>query len=97
MLDSSAGDYLANRIKEIQFNGLQAQLAEQMTLSVETEKKEDEKYVVTAQISTVDFKGTFESVATSIDKTASEEEILEKLYDAISSERVNPKFCVNSI
>lgn len=86
MLDGSAGDYLANRTEEIQFNGVQAQLAEQMTFSVETVKKENEKYVVTAQISTVDFKGTFESVATSIDETTSEDEILEKLYDAISSE-----------
>lgn len=86
MPDGSAGDYLANRTEEIQFNGVQAQLAEQMTFSVETVKKENEKYVVTAQISTVDFKGTFESVATSIDETTSEDEILEKLYDAISSE-----------
>lgn len=86
MLDSNAGNYLANRTEGIRFNGLQAQLAEQMTFSVEKAKKKDEGYLVTTQISTVDFKETFESVATSIDKTASEEEILDKLYDAIGAE-----------
>lgn len=46
MLDSSAGNYLANRTEEIRFNGVQAQLAEQMTFSVEKAKKKDEGYLV---------------------------------------------------
>lgn len=86
MLDSGAGEYLANRTEEIQFNGVQALLAEQMTFSVEKAKKKDEKYLVTVQISTVDFKETFESVASSVDEITSEEEILDKLYNAIGSE-----------
>lgn len=86
MLDSSAGNYLANRTEEIRFNGVQAQLAEQMTFSVEKAKKKDEGYLVATQISTVDFKEVFESVAASVDETVSEEEILDKLYSAIGSE-----------
>lgn len=46
-LDSSAGEYLANRAEEIQFLGVQALLAEQMTFSVERAEKEDDRYLVT--------------------------------------------------
>lgn len=91
MQDSSAGEYLANQTAEIQFNGVQALLAEQMTFSVEKTKKKDEGYLVTTQIRTVDFKEVFESVAVSIDETESEKEILDKLYDAISSESAQIK------
>lgn len=85
MLDGSAGQYLANRTEDIQFDGIQALLAEQMTFSVESAKKEDEKYLVYAQISTADFKEIFESVVLSIDETTSQDEVLEEFYDAIDS------------
>lgn len=85
MLDSRAGEYLANRTEEIQFLGVQALLAEQMTFSVEKAEKEDDGYLVTTQISTVDFKEIFESVVASVDETTSEEVVLAKLYDAIES------------
>ena len=84
-LDGSAGKYLANRTDDIQFTGIQALLAEKMTFSIENVKKEDEKYLVCAQISTADFKKIFESVALSIDETTSQDEVLEKFYDAIDS------------
>lgn len=85
-LDSTAGEYLANRTEEIQVLGVQALLAEQMSFSVEKAEKGDNGYLVTTQISTVDFKETFESVVASVDETTSEKVIVDKLYDAIGSE-----------
>lgn len=85
-LDNSAGEYLANWTEEVQFNGVQALLAKQMTFSVEKAKMKDGGYLVMTEISTIDFKATFESVATSVNEAASEETILDKLYDALESE-----------
>ena len=87
-LDSSAGEYLADRPEgtEIQFNGIQALLAKRMTFSVENSKMEGNEYLVSTQIKTVDFKVAFETVTNVVNEDTSEDIILEKLYDIVNSE-----------
>ncbi len=84
--DSNAGIYLANRPEEIQFNGVQALLAEKLTFSVDSVKKEDDRYLVSTTIATVDFRSVFENLIETVDETTSEEVIMENLYQMLGSE-----------
>lgn len=86
-LDGDANQYLANKIEKIEYNGIQGLLAEQITFSVNNVKKyEDDSYIVTTQITNVDFKEAFETVTEDVNEETPVEVIIEKLYEIVKSD-----------
>lgn len=86
-LDRDANQYLANKIEEIEYNGIQALLAEQITFSVNNIKKyENGSYVVTTQITNIDFKEAFETATKDVNEETSADVIIEKVYEIVKSD-----------
>ncbi len=91
-LDGSIGQYLANyNENEIQFNGFQSILAQQMTFKIEKVEHSEAGYSVNVKISNVDFQVVFENIVEGYSINDTEENILTKLRDSLEDDSAPKK------
>lgn len=91
-LDGSIGEYLAEYDKSnLQFNGFQSILAQQMTFEIGKVEHSDDGYLVNAKISNVDFQAAFEEIIEEYTVDDTEEDILKKLCIKLGDESAKRK------
>lgn len=91
-LDGSVGEYLADyNENNLQFNGFQSILAQQMTFKMGKVDYSDDGYLVNVKISNVDFQAVFEEIIEEYTVDDTEEDILKKLSNKLEDESAKRK------
>lgn len=91
-LDGSIGEYLADyEENNLEFNGFQSMLAQQMTFKIGKVELSDDGYLVNVKISNVDFQAVFEEIIEEYTFDDTEEDILKKLGNKLEDESAKRK------
>lgn len=91
-LDGSVGEYLADyNENNLQFDGFQSILAQQMTFKIGKVEHLDDEYLVNVKISNVDFQAAFEEIIEEYNVDDTEEDILKKLSNKLEDESAERK------
>jgi hypothetical protein len=91
-LDGSIGKYLADYDKDnIQFNGFQSILAQQIIFKVGKVEHLDNEFLVNVKINNVDFQAAFEQIIEEYTANDTEEDILNKLINKLEDESAQRK------
>lgn len=91
-LDGSIGQYLVDYGEDnLEFNGFQSILAQQMKFKIGKVELSDDGYLVNVKISNVDFQTVFEEIIEEYTIDDTEEDILKKLSNKLEDESVKRK------
>lgn len=92
LLDESIGEYLVDyKESNLEFNGFQSILAQQMTFKIGNVELSDDGYLVNVKISNVDFQAAFEEIIEEYTVDDTEENILKKLGNKLEDESAKRK------